>query len=36
LTSLAQLRALGLRDPAKTTPYILLNGRQPEQQLALF
>jgi len=36
LTSLAQLRGLGLRDPAKTTPYILLNGRQPEQQLALF
>lgn len=36
LTDLAHLRAIGLRDIAKASPYILLNGRQPEQQLALF
>jgi predicted DNA-binding helix-hairpin-helix protein len=36
LTELAHLRALGLRDPAQSSPYILLNGRAPAQQLTLF
>jgi predicted DNA-binding helix-hairpin-helix protein len=36
LTELAQLRALGVRDVAQTSPYVLLNGRQAAQQLALF
>jgi predicted DNA-binding helix-hairpin-helix protein len=35
-TDIAHLRAVGLRDPDRTTPYILLNGRRPHQQLALF
>ena len=35
-TELAHLRALGLRDPERTARYILLNGRRPLQQLALF
>lgn len=36
LTDLAHLRTLGLRDPERTARYILLNGRRPAQQLALF
>ncbi len=36
LTDLAHLRALGVRDLQKSTPFILLNGRRPAQQLALF
>ena len=36
LTELSHLRNLGLRDLPKTTPFILLNGRQPAQQLSLF
>lgn len=35
-TELAHLRAAGLRDPERATPYILLNGRRPLQQLPLF
>jgi predicted DNA-binding helix-hairpin-helix protein len=36
LTDLAHLRALGVRDLQKASPFILLNGRRPAQQLALF
>ncbi len=36
LTELAHLRALGLRNPAQSSPYLLLNGQAPAQQLALF
>ncbi|MBX3011695.1 MAG: helix-hairpin-helix domain-containing protein [Caldilineaceae bacterium] len=35
-TELAHLRAVGVHDPARATPYILLNGRRPMQQLSLF
>ena len=36
LTDLAHLRAAGVRNPERATPYILLNGRRPLQQLPLF
>lgn len=36
LRELAQLRALGIRAPEQAAPYILLDGRRPQQQLALF
>ena len=36
LTDLAHLRAVGVRNPERATPYILLNGRRPLQQLPLF
>lgn len=36
LQELPHLRALGVRDVDKTAPYILLNGRRPAVQLALF
>jgi predicted DNA-binding helix-hairpin-helix protein len=36
LTDLSQLRALGIRAPEQAVPYILLDGRQPPQQLSLF
>lgn len=36
LTELAHLRAIGVPSPQKTAPYILLNGRRPAQQMALF
>ena len=36
LTELVQLRQLGLRDVGKTSPFILLNGRQPAHQMSLF
>jgi predicted DNA-binding helix-hairpin-helix protein len=36
LTDLSHLRTLGLREPERTARYILLNGRRPLQQLALF
>jgi predicted DNA-binding helix-hairpin-helix protein len=36
LTELAHLRAIGVRDLQKASPFILLNGRRPAQQLALF
>ena len=36
LTDLGHLRALGLRDVAQSSPYVLLNGRAAAQQLALF
>ncbi|MCX6044005.1 MAG: helix-hairpin-helix domain-containing protein [Chloroflexi bacterium] len=36
VTDLAHLRALGLRDVEKASPFILLNGRQPAQQISLF
>jgi predicted DNA-binding helix-hairpin-helix protein len=36
LRELAHLRALGIRDVARTAPYILLSGQRPAQQLALF
>jgi len=35
-TDIAHLRAVGVRDLERTTPYILLNGQRPLQQLALF
>jgi predicted DNA-binding helix-hairpin-helix protein len=35
LHDLSQLRALGVRDVAQASPYLLLNGRQAAQQLAL-
>lgn len=35
-TEVAQLRTVGVRDTARATPYILLNGRRPLQQLSLF
>jgi predicted DNA-binding helix-hairpin-helix protein len=34
-TELAHLHKVGVRDVGRTSPYILLNGRAPEQQLAL-
>ncbi|HMN29838.1 MAG TPA: radical SAM protein [Caldilineaceae bacterium] len=36
LTDLAHLRALGVRDVSQTSQYVLLDGRQPPQQLGLF
>ncbi|MCC6453795.1 MAG: helix-hairpin-helix domain-containing protein [Caldilineaceae bacterium] len=36
LRELAHLSALGIRDIARTAPYILLNGQRPTQQLSLF
>jgi predicted DNA-binding helix-hairpin-helix protein len=36
LRDLAHLSALGIRDVARTAPYILLNGQRPAQQLSLF
>lgn len=36
LTELSQLRRIGIRDVKKSAPYVLLNGRAPEQQLPLF
>lgn len=36
LVDLAQLRALGLKAPEQMAPYILLDGRQPPQQLSLW
>lgn len=36
LADLAHLTALGIRDVARTAPYILLNGRRPAHQLSLF
>jgi predicted DNA-binding helix-hairpin-helix protein len=36
LRELSHLRALGIRDLDKVAPYVLLNGRQPFRQLALF
>lgn len=36
LTELAHLRALGIRAPEKSAPYILLDGQRPPQQLPLF
>jgi predicted DNA-binding helix-hairpin-helix protein len=36
LRELSHLRAVGLRNPDKTAPYVLLDGRRPAQQLALF
>jgi predicted DNA-binding helix-hairpin-helix protein len=35
ITDLSQLSALGVRDVAQSSPFILLNGRQAAQQLAL-
>ena len=35
LTELAHLHRLGVRDVARSSPYVLLNGRAPEQQLLL-
>ena len=34
LTDLGHLRAIGIRAPQQATPYILLNGHRPPQQLA--
>ena len=36
LTDLKTLRALGVASPQKAAPYVLLDGRQPAHQLALF
>ena len=36
LTDLKELRALGMPSPHKAAPYVLLNGRQPTHQMALF
>lgn len=36
LRDLAHLRAIGIRAPEQTAPYILLDGRRPPQQMALF
>jgi predicted DNA-binding helix-hairpin-helix protein len=36
LSELAHLSALGVRDVARTAPYVLLNGQRPAQQLSLF
>ena len=36
LTDLKTLRALGVASPQKVAPYVLLDGRQPAHQLALF
>ena len=35
LQDLAHLRTLGVRDVARTAPYVLLNGKRPAQQLSL-
>jgi predicted DNA-binding helix-hairpin-helix protein len=35
LTDLSQLHAVGMRDPGQASPYILLDGRRPAQQLSL-
>ena len=34
-SELAHLRAVGVRDISQTSPFILLNGRRPEEQLSL-
>jgi predicted DNA-binding helix-hairpin-helix protein len=36
LHDLSDLRALGIRAPEQSAPYILLDGRRPPQQLSLF
>ena len=36
LTSLFDLRKLGIRAPEQASPYILLSGRSPFAQLSLF
>ncbi|MEZ4864585.1 MAG: helix-hairpin-helix domain-containing protein [Caldilineaceae bacterium] len=36
ITELAHLHTIGIRDTARTAPYVLLNGRLPMQQLSLF
>lgn len=36
LSELAHLRQLGVRDIARTAPYILLNGKRPALQMSLF
>jgi predicted DNA-binding helix-hairpin-helix protein len=36
LTDLSHLRSIGIRAPEQAAPYILLDGRRPPQQLALF
>lgn len=36
ITDLSHLRSLGVRDVAKASPFILLGGRAPSQQMALF
>jgi len=36
LTDLTQLHKLGLRSPQQAAPYILLNGRRPDQQMTLW
>ncbi|MCB0131335.1 MAG: helix-hairpin-helix domain-containing protein, partial [Caldilineaceae bacterium] len=36
LTEMTHLRRLGLRNQETTARFILLNGRQPDQQLSLF
>ena len=36
LTDLKDLRVLGVPSPQKAAPYVLLNGRQPSHQMALF
>lgn len=36
LRDLAHLRAIGIRAPEQTAPYVLLDGRRPPRQLALF
>ncbi len=36
LRDLAHLRAIGIRAPEQTAPYILLDGQRPPRQLALF
>lgn len=36
ITSLSQLRALGIKAPEKAAPYVLLDGKRPALQLGLF
>lgn len=36
ITDISQLRQLGIRQAESTSPYILLNGQRPMQQLSLF
>jgi predicted DNA-binding helix-hairpin-helix protein len=36
LQELSHLTAVGVRDPHRAAPYILLNGRRPAQQMSLF
>ncbi len=36
IVDLTQLRALGISRPEDLAPYVLLDGRRPPQQLALF